>query len=132
MAAFESDDFDLDDIKLFDSNPFRRVRIDQAHKTSKCRQITGLEKFLQTGIKNFLDWSTRNGINHSLETAKINERQDGSSYSRVWQAGMFSGYKGPYNTIIEVLRTRLQCVSKSEFCAQDQDRRARKTRMQGF
>lgn len=99
IAASKTGHFDLDDTTSIYSSSFCRVCMDQARKISKCRLITSLAKFVRTGNKNFLDWSTINVKSHSLETAKNEERQGQASYSRGSRDERLSGNRGrPYYT----------------------------------
>lgn len=93
IAAFESNDFELDDTTSMDSAPIGPLRMYQGHKTLECRQISDLAKFLRTGKKNFLGRTTKNQRYYSLETAITDYRQDRGSYRRELRHGRFSGYR---------------------------------------
>lgn len=110
--------------------PFHCVFIDQGHITAKRRQVTTQKEFVATRNKHFLVCTTRNPRNYSPGTVNIDERGEGSSYSRTPRDGTVSCYKVAYATPIEVNRTHQLFVAKAEVLAQDQHRIVRYTKSQ--
>lgn len=55
IALLESGNFSLEVTTTMNLTPCYHVCMDQGHKTSRCLQITSLEKFIQTKYKNYLD-----------------------------------------------------------------------------
>lgn len=98
ITVFVSCNFDLDDTASMNFTLFRRVCMDPLHKRSKRRQKRNLETSVRTQNKHLLGWRTRSEGGYLLETANIDERQGGSSYSRESRGAGFPNYRSrpPY------------------------------------
>lgn len=94
IATLDPGYFDLDDTVSMDPTQFGPVCVDQRDKTLRCHQITGPAELVRTNEKHFLDWSTRNQPNYSLQTGYTDEHRGESSYSRLPRGERFSVYRG--------------------------------------
>lgn len=67
IAAFESEDYDLDETTLIDSTSLCNISMNHAHQTSTYRLLKSLAKFVRTYNNFSLNQSTKNRSSYYLK-----------------------------------------------------------------